>query len=90
MRKHLEIDGARYGIRVGKREAVVGFRYPASKFEPDAGDNIVRDGEVRVASHCLAVLGMPSPMQYVWTHKASAAYVASAIPKARVEVLKKI
>lgn len=74
----------RHAVRVGEREAVVGFRYPESKSDPGEGDNVVRDGEVRVASHCVAVLGMPSSLMYAWDSEAPAAFIAAAIPAARV------
>jgi hypothetical protein len=73
-----------YAVRVGERVAVVGFRYPESKSKPGEGDNVVRDGEVRVASHCVAVLGTPSSLMYAWDSEAPAAFIAAAIPGARV------
>lgn len=73
-----------FSVLIGENEAVVGFRNPSSKDAVGEGENIVRDGEVRVASHCLAVLGMPSSLQYKWTDESAAAYVAKAIPGARV------
>jgi len=73
-----------YSVLVGRRRAVVGFRYPASKCKPGEGDNIVGDDERRIASHCMAVLGMPSTLQYKWGARVSAAFIAKAISGARV------
>ena len=83
-KKKSETQSTRHVVHVGKSEAVVGFRYPESKSKPGEGDNIVRDGEVRVASHCVAVLGTPSSLIYTWNSEASASFIARAIQDARV------
>ena len=66
-----------------RKEAIVGFRSPPLKQEPGEGENIVRSGEVRAASHLIAVMGMPSPMQCTWANKDSACHIAVLI-KGRV------
>ena len=83
-KKKSETQSTRHVVRVGKSEAVVGFRYPDSKTKPGEGDNVARDGEVRVASHCVAVLGIQSTTMHTWDSEAAAAFIAKAIPKARV------
>lgn len=75
-----------YAVHV-RKEAIVGFRYPLSKEEPGEGENIVRSGEARVASHLMAVLGMPSPLQRTWDNLESAQYVADAIAGAKVVLI---
>jgi hypothetical protein len=76
----------RYGICVGKKQAVIGFRTPNPPSGPPSGQgkNIVGDGEVRVAPCLLATLGIPSPLQYTWVSHASAEYISRRIKHARV------
>ncbi len=79
-----------YAVHV-RKEAIVGFRYPPSKEDPGSGENIARSGEARVASHLMAVLGIPSPMQRTWDNVEAARFVADGIPGAKVvehEVMK--
>jgi hypothetical protein len=69
-----------FGVLVGK-QAVVGFRYPDHRMPVGKDENVLRDGEARVASHCIAVLGQPSSLQYAWTEKNSAQWVAALLGK---------
>ena len=72
------VEERRYGVNVGRKLAVVGFRHPRSADEPGKGENVEREGEVRVARNCIAVLGERSTMQWS-THQDGAKYIAAAI-----------
>jgi hypothetical protein len=82
MMKKKIVDSTAWGIIVGK-QAVVGFRYATDRV-PGKGDNVIRDGEVRVAPLVMAVLGQPSSIQHAWNNQASAKYVAGTIRGAKV------
>jgi hypothetical protein len=46
-------------VHIGSRKrprAIVGFRQPSFKFPEGKGENQVREGEIRVAPNCIAVL----------------------------------
>jgi len=58
------VEERRYGVNVGRKHAVVGFRHPRSADEPGKGENVEREGEIRVARNCIAVLGERSTMQW--------------------------
>jgi hypothetical protein len=76
----------RFGVNVGRKQAVVGFRYPSER-EPGKGDNIVREGDERRAAPCLmAVLGMPSPLQHKWDSRDAAFFIARCIKGRVVEI----
>jgi len=77
-RKAPVVEEQRYGVNVGRAHAVIGFRYPRSADEPGKGENVEREGEVRVARNCIAVLGERSTMQWS-THRDGAKYIAAAI-----------
>jgi hypothetical protein len=81
--KKKSVAEARYGV-VRQGLAVVGFRTPFE--EEGKGENVVREREVRVASKCLAVIGMPSTMQFGWDGRASSEFIAAAIGGKVVEL----
>jgi hypothetical protein len=76
-RKAKPKPSATYTVHVGDR-AIVGFRQPEIKTNPGAKDNRVDDScEVRIASHCIAVLGTKAP--YEWTTPEAASFCAENI-----------
>jgi hypothetical protein len=80
-----------FTVLVGKKRAVVGFREPSFRIDVGKGENALADGEVRIASHCIAVLGQRENSPYLWPgehSRASAEFIASCIPKARVGVVR--
>ena len=46
----------------------------------------MREGELRVSANCIAAMGQPSHMQYGWTSRDSAQYVAEQIKGKVVEL----
>ena len=70
----------RFAVHVGSKKkpcAIVGFRQPSFKIPVGKDENVVRDGEIRVASNCIAVLGMPSPLQWTADRREGAKHIAA-------------
>jgi hypothetical protein len=92
-------DGT-YVVHVGRR-GVVGFRYPPMREPPGEASNVVAKNELRLASHCIALLAprvaggttarmpmtrAPAPLFRWYNGEASAKRVAKVIGGRAVRV----